>query len=82
MKLDIKTLQKLEERFGPLDLDQTISLEPELYIRFGYWHQVDLEVLKALLPGVGVREDDWDDDDCGVLYSYKINLNAAVYGTL
>ena len=82
MKLNIKTLQALEERFGPLELGHTLGNRPELYIRFGYWHKVDLEVLKALLPGVSVREDEWDDDDCGVLYSYKINLNAAVYGTL
>ena len=82
MKLDIKTLQALEERFGPLELGHTLGNRPELYIRFGYWHKVDPEALKALLPGVGVREDEWDDDDCGVLYSYKINLNAAVYGTL
>ena len=82
MKLDIQKLQQLEDQFGPLELGQTLSREPELYIRFGYWRQVDLDALKALLPGVGVREDDWDDDDCGVLYSYKLNLNAAVYGTL
>ena len=82
MKRDIKTLQALEERFGPLDLDQTISQTPELYIRFGYWGQVDLDALKTLLPGVGVREDSFDDDDTRTMYSYKINLNAAVYGTL
>jgi hypothetical protein len=82
MKLDIKTLQALEDRFGPLDLDQTISQTPELYIRFGYWHRVDLDALKALLPGVGVEEYTLDDDDTRTIYSYRINLNAGVYGTV
>ena len=43
-------------------------------LRFGYWAEIELEDLKSIFEPLGftVEVSEWEDDDCGWLYSYNI----------
>ena len=73
MRLSIKTLKKIEEVFGEFDVSQVLGGNNDVYLRFGYWHQVNPWKLQEVVGnGVRIFEDDYYDDDCGWLYSYKV----------
>ena len=40
MRLDIKTLKKVENEFGTFDISQILGGSNDVYLRFGYWNQV------------------------------------------
>lgn len=42
------------------------------YLRIGYWRQMDAKLYQELEPLI--TEDDMDDDDCGILYSYPFKV--------
>ena len=45
----------------------------DVYLRFGYWGRVDAAKLQETLGNSAkVVEDDYYDDDCGYLFSYKL----------
>ena len=71
-KISIKTLKEIENQFGEFDLGQFYGSN-EVYLRFGYWKQVDLVKLQELIgSSIRVYEDDDFDDDTGWNYSYKL----------
>ena len=78
MRIDYSTLKKVAKEFGQ---DFQIEAGNEhgsnrltYMLRFGYWGQVDIEKLKSIFEPLffTVTISEWDDDDCGWLYSYYI----------
>lgn len=71
-KIDFKTLQKINEEFGEFEIVQTFGGDYPVYLRFGYWKQVDVNKLNEILGHLNdVKEDEDFDEDCGWQYSYK-----------
>ena len=72
-KLNISVLNKVEKEFGNFEIGQTFGGENPVYLRFGYWNQVDVKKLNKILNPINeVKEDSWYDDDCGWQYSYSL----------
>ena len=72
-KIDFKTLEKINKEFGEFELGQVWGGSNSVYFRFGYWQRVDVNKLNEILGHLNeVIEDDLDDDDCGTLWSYKL----------
>ena len=70
-KIDFKTLEKINNEIGEFDLGQ-VGGSKDVYLRFGYWKQVDITKLQEILGHLNrVVEDEDFDDDCGWQYSYK-----------
>ena len=70
-KISIKTLKEIENQFGEFDLGQFYGSN-EVYLRFGYWKQIDITKLQEILGTANEVVEDVDfDDDCGWQYSYK-----------
>ena len=79
MKLDYSTLKKVEQLYKSDDFKieaKYDKFDGEEYImfRFGYWAEVDLIGLEEIINPLGftVEISEWEDDDCGWLYSYHI----------
>ena len=78
MRLKYSTLKKLEQLYKSDDFQieaRSNDFEGEHFmLRFGYWAEVNfpelIEVFKPL--GFIVQMSEWEDDDCGWLYSYNI----------
>ena len=71
-KIDFKTLEKINNEIGEFEIGQTYGGGNPVYLRFGYWKQVDLNKLNEILGHLNsVKEDEDYDDDCGWQYSYK-----------
>jgi hypothetical protein len=72
-KVSIKTLKEIENQLGEFEVGQVFGIGGDVYLKFGYWKQVNLELLQKILgDGVKVDEDMDYDDDCGEQYSYKL----------
>jgi len=72
-KISIKTLKEIENQFGEFEVGQTFGGGNPVYLRFGYWKQVDLTKLQEVIgTTIKVVEDEDFDDDCGWQYSYKL----------
>ena len=72
-KIDFKTLEKINNEIGEFEIGQTYGGGNPVYLRFGYWKQVDLNKLNEILGHLNrVVEDEDYDDDCGWQYSYKL----------
>ena len=78
MRLRYSTLKEIEQIFGD---DFSIEAGNEhgsnklsYMLRFGYWAEIELEDLKSIFEPLGftVKVSEWEDDDCGWLYSYNI----------
>jgi len=71
-KIDFKTLEKINNEIGEFEIGQTYGGGNPVYLRFGYWKQVDVTKLNQILGHLNsVKEDEDYDDDCGWQYSYK-----------
>lgn len=72
-KIPFKTLVKINNEIGNFDLGQVQGGKNDVYLRFGYWKQIDVTKLQEIIGTTNeVVEDDIYDDDCGFQYSYKI----------
>jgi len=72
-KISIKTLKEIENQFGEFEVGQVHGGGNDVYLRFGYWKQVDLTKLQEVIgTTIKVVEDEDFDDDCGWQYSYKL----------
>ena len=78
MRIDYSTLKKVAKEFGQdfqieADIEHDTG-ELKYMLRFGYWGQVDIEKLKSIFEPLffTVTSSEWEDDDCGWLYSYYI----------
>ncbi len=78
MKLDYSTLKELSIFYGSDDfkIEYRCEQSGEEYImlRFGYWDEVDITGLMKIFRPLGftVEISEWEDDECGWLYSYHI----------
>ncbi len=71
--LDISTLKKIELEFGDFDIKQVWGGSNDVYFRFGYWRQVDVDKLNELLGNLNEVVEDCDyDDDCGYQFMYRL----------
>jgi hypothetical protein len=71
--LDISTLKKIELEFGDFDIKQVWGGSNDVYFRFGYWRQVDVNKLNELLGNLNEVVEDCDyDDDCGYQFMYRL----------
>ena len=71
--LDISTLKKIELEFGDFDIKQVWGGSHDVYFRFGYWRQVDVDKLNQLLGNLNEVVEDCDyDDDCGYQFMYRL----------
>ena len=72
MNLSPQTLLKIQSEFGPFNVYQVVGGSYDNFLRFGYWERVNHSKLQEIVGNqVVIVEDDFDDDDCGTLYSYK-----------
>ena len=73
MKLSIETLKKIEAEFGEFNISQVLGGSNDMYLRFGYWNQVNTGKLQEIIGTSIVIEEDSDyDDDCGNRYMYRM----------
>ena len=79
MRLKFETLLKVQDYYGSSDFQVEArydKFDGEEYImfRFGYWAEVDLVKLKEIFNPLGyeVEVSEFEDDECGWLYSYNI----------
>ena len=72
MRIDIKTLKKINKEFGPYEIGS--DGQDKLYFRFGYWEYIESTKLAALLPAyLNVQAQLVDEDsDCGALWVYNV----------
>jgi hypothetical protein len=71
--LGISTLKKIEEAFGNFEIKQVSGGANDVYFRFGYWRDVDVDKLQAIIGGSNEVVEDVDyDDDCGHLFMYRL----------
>ncbi len=42
----------------------------------GYWEQLDSSLIETMeeYHGIRITEDNWDDEDCGELFSYSVEI--------
>jgi len=72
-KISFKQLTEIKETFGDFEIGQVWGGDNDVYLRFGYWGQIDVVRLQEILGNsANVVEDDYYDDDCGWQYSYKL----------
>lgn len=72
-KISIKTLKEIENQFGEFEVGQINGGGNDVYLRFGYWKQVELTKLQEVIgTTIKVVEDEDYDDDCGWQYSYLL----------
>lgn len=73
MRLSIETLKKIEAEFGEFDISQVLGGSNDMYLRFGYWNQINANKLQDIIGTSIVIEEDSDyDDDCGNRYMYRL----------
>jgi hypothetical protein len=73
MRLSIEVLKKVENEFGEFDISQVIGGTNDMYLRFGYWNQINTGKLSEILGEFIIVEEDSDyDDDCGYKYMYRL----------
>ena len=73
MRLSIEVLKKVENEFGEFDISQVIGGTNDVYLRFGYWNQINIGKLSEILGEFIIVEEDSDyDDDCGYKYMYRL----------
>lgn len=79
MRLKFETLLKVQDYYGSSNFQVEArydKFDGEEYImfRFGYWAEVDLIRLKEIFNPLGyeVEVSEFEDDECGWLYSYNI----------
>jgi hypothetical protein len=73
MRLSIETLKKIEAELGEFDISQVMGGTNDMYLRFGYWNQINIGKLSEILGTAIIVEEDSDyDDDCGSKYMYRL----------
>jgi hypothetical protein len=72
-KISIKTLKEIENQLGEFEVGQVMGGTYDVYLRFGYWKQVDVNKLQEIIGNSAEVVEDMDyDDDCGFQFSYKL----------
>jgi hypothetical protein len=70
MKINKQLIDQITSEVGEFK----ISYNPGgVYLRFGYWKQINFEKLKSILSDIFDVEELWDrDEDTGVVWMYEI----------
>ena len=52
------------------------TVDESFTIRVGYWEQIPASLIEKMeeYHSVRISEDNWDDEDCGELYSYFVEI--------
>ena len=55
---------------------KTVSNNTDFSVRVGYWDRIDSSLIETMEQYHSVRftETDWEDDDCGTLYRYLVEV--------
>ena len=74
----IEALSSYELSIGATNNNGTRIID-ELSLRFGYWKRVETSMIQETLDKYygnyfEVVEVEWEDDDCGWLYSYRLKI--------
>ena len=79
MRLKFETLLEVQDYYGSSDFQvearyDKFDGEEYIMLRFGYWAEVDLVKLEEIFNPLGykVEMSEFEDDECGWLYSYNI----------
>ena len=79
MRLKFDTLLEVQDYYGSSDFQvearyDKFDGEEYIMLRFGYWAEVDLVKLEEIFNPLGykVEMSEFEDDECGWLYSYNI----------
>jgi len=79
MRLKFETLLKVQDYYGSSDFQvearyDKFDGEEYIMLRFGYWAEIDLVKLEEIFNPLGykVEVSEFEDDECGWLYSYNI----------
>ncbi len=71
MRVDYRTLKTIAEICGN-DFDITFSSD-KVYLRFSYWQKLSETQLEQIKQhSIVIEENEYEDDECGYLYSYTI----------
>ena len=72
MKISVDDLIKIKKELGEFEIGS--NSRDSLYLKFGYWKEIDLSNLNTILPEWMVVEKNLVDEneDCGELYNYNI----------
>tara|TARA_R100000458_G_scaffold55965_1_gene60425 strand:+ start:399 stop:875 length:477 start_codon:yes stop_codon:yes gene_type:complete len=73
---DLSKLELLLKIYGYEKFDIKDDLDGNKRLRIGYWKPLKTEDIAKIHGHCNLRleEVDWEDDDCGTLYCYEINL--------
>ena len=72
-KIPFKILSKVNEVFGEFEIGQVWGGNNDVYLRFGYWKNVDATKLQETIGHYAkVVEEEYFDDDCGWHFSYHL----------
>ena len=64
MRLSIEVLKKVENEFGEFDISQVMGGTNDVYLRFGYWNQINVGKLSEILGESIIVEEDSDYETC------------------
>ena len=55
---------------------QVTNVDESFTIRVGYWERIDGSLIETMeeYHGIRITEDNWDDEDCGELFSYSVEI--------
>ena len=80
MNIKLKVLKLIEALSSyELSIGATNNNNGEISLRFGYWKRVETSMIQETLDKYygnyfEVEEVEWEDDDCGWLYSYRLKI--------
>ena len=55
---------------------KTVSNNTDFSVRVGYWEQLPASLIETMeeYHNVRITETDWEDEDCGTLYRYLVEV--------
>ena len=55
---------------------KVVSNNTDFSVRVGYWNRIDSSLIETMeeYHSVRITEYDWEDDDCGTLYRYLVEV--------
>ena len=55
---------------------KTVSNNTDFSVRVGYWEQLPSSLIETMVEyhNIRITEYDWEDDDCGTLYRYLVEV--------
>jgi len=72
MYFSLEVIEKLESEFGSFVVDRVMGSSNDNFLRFGGWSRVNQSKLQEVVGDEAVIvEQELDDDERGILYSYK-----------